>query len=549
MSTTSVLVLLAGEVALLLWGIATLTGAVSRAFGGDLRRVVGRSARSRLRAFAGGVGVTMALQSSTATALMVSSFAGRGIIALAPALAVMLGANVGTAVVAQVVTLDLSLLHAAALTLGLGLLRICRGERTREVGLALIGLGLMLLALRLIDQTMTSVTAADEVRRLFAILADDRLVCLIAAALVAWAAHASLVGVLFALQLSAGGLISPDAALAMVLGANVGAALNPVTDAFDKGPAALRLPVGNLLTRIAGAAVAMPLLGFVPDAIAAVGAAPARLAADFHAVFNVAVAAATLPLVGRLARLLERMLPENAADDDPLRPRHLDLADLPTPAVALSNAAREVLRMADIAEAMLQGSRRVFAADDRDTVAAVHKLDDALDRLYRAVNRYLADVNRGDLGDDEARRLSEILVFAINLEHIGDIIDCGLMDLASKRMRMQLRLADDTLAEIEDIHGRLLDHLNLAVSVFLCGDAAAARRLVAEKERFRDLERAATRRLLERVSEREPSALAALGLELDIVRDLKRVEAHIAATAHALLEATGDLKPTRLSTR
>ncbi len=549
MSATSLLILLVGEIALLLFGIQTVHTAITRGFGSELRRVVGHAVESRWRAFLAGVGVTSALQSSTATAMMVSSFAASGMIGVMPALAVMLGANVGTTLIAQVLSFDVDMIYPVLLAGGLGVEKLGRTARAREVGRALLGLGLVLMALRLIEDAIAPVSGNADIRMLLHALTRDPLLNLLIAAVIAWLAHASLVSVLFVMSLAAAQVIEPPAALAMIAGANLGAAFNPLLEGAGRhgGPARLRVPVGNLITRVTGCVLVLAFLHPLAALGARLDSDPARLAANAHTAFNVVLAALFIGPLPYLARFLVWLLPDKADSADPARPRYLATEAIGTPQVALTNAAREVLRMADVAETMLRGSRDAFGLDDREGVAAVSRMDDVLDGLYGAISRYLNAVGRSALTETETRRLSEILVFAVNLEHVGDIIDKNLMELASKRIDLQVHLAHEVMAEISDMHERLIDHLQLAISVFLAGDTGAARRLVEEKEQFRDLEKAAARRYFDRVTQGTVSGFEAMGLELDIVRDLKRIEAHIAATAYPLLEMSGDLMPSRLS--
>jgi phosphate:Na+ symporter len=196
---------------------------------------------------------------------------------------------------------------------------------------------------------------------------------------------------------------------------------------------------------------------------------------------------------------------------------------------------------------MLAGTQTTFHGDDRHLVAETSRMDDIVDRLHEALQKYIAAIAREGLNDAEARRLTEVQAFAINLEHIGDIIDKNLTELAAKRMRLKLSLSPEGLAEIDAMYAQLLDHLRLAIAVFMSHDEDAARRLVAEKERFRDLEKVSTEKHFARVREGRVASIETSGLHLDVVRDLKRIEAHIAATAYPLLERTGALKPSRLA--
>ena len=346
---------------------------------------------------------------------------------------------------------------------------------------------------------------------------------------------------------AASGLLGAEATLAMVLGANLGSAINPLLEGAGGDPVKLRLPVGNMATRLIGTALTMPFLGPISDTLARIDADPGRLAANFHTIFNLAIAALFIGVLPPLARLLVRILPARAAPNDPAMPLYLDSAAIRTPAVALANAARETLRIVDVVEKMLAGTQDALHGDHRHRIAETSQLDDVVDRLHQSLQRYIALIAREGLSEVEAQRLSEVQAFAINLEHIGDIIDKNLTELAAKRMRLRLSLSPEGLAEIDAMYAQLLDHLRLAVAVFMSSDVHAARRLVAEKEQFRDLERISTQRHFARVREGRVASIETSGLHLDVVRDLKRIEAHIAATAYPLLERTGALRPTRLA--
>lgn len=546
MSATSVLIHLLGEIALLLWGINMVNSGVQRAFGSDLRWILGVGLRTRLRAFLAGVGVTTVLQSSTATALMVASFTAGGAVDLIPALAVMLGANVGTTLIVQVLSFDITLIFPFLIFGGYMAFRRGSTSKARDLGRVTIGLGLMLLSLHLLSETIHPIESSVVLKSLLAAIAPDPLILVMLAAVLAWAAHSSVAALLFIMSLASAGVIDPHSALAMVLGANLGSSLNPLLEGTGGDPVKLRVPFGNLAMRFLVCAAALPLIDLLLPYLNMIDANPARLAANFHTLFNLAVAAIFILPLPWVATLLLKLFPEKVRASDPGVPQYLDTDALDTPSVALSNAAREVLRMADTVETMLRGSQDLFHQDDISRVGAISQTDDVVDRLYSAIRRYLSSINHEALSDEEARRLSDILAFAINLEHIGDIIDKNLMELAAKRIRNHLRLPKDSLSDIDSMHAKLLEHLQLAASVLMFQDLNSARRLVSEKERFRDLERTITQRNLEQLRSGK-SIGDTSALQLDIVRDLKRIEAHIAATAHSLLEHSGELKPSRLT--
>ncbi len=547
MSATHILINLAGEIALLLWGIHMIQSGVIRVFGTDLRHTLGRGLSTRARAFFAGLGVTAALQSSTATALMVMSLTGLGAVELVPALAVMLGANVGTTLIVQALSFDVTIVFPVLIAGGVIAFRRGRGTRLQDIGRVAIGLGLILLALHLLAEAIAPSEHSATVRELLQALTREPLLNIALAAALTWLAHSSVVTVLAVMSLAGAGLLGPEATLAMVLGANIGSAINPVLEGTGGDPVKLRLPLGNLATRLVGALVAIPFLGPIADGLTWLEPAPGRLAANFHMAFNLVVAALFIGFLPLLARLLVRYLPARPASADPAKPLYLDPAALQTPSVALANAAREALRMADVIEKMLAGTQTTFHGDNRHLIAETSRMDDVVDRLHEALQRYIAQIAHEGLSEGEARRLAEVQSFAINLEHIGDIIDKNLTELSAKRLRLKLSLSPEGLEEIDAMYAQLLDHQRLAVAVFMSNDVDAARRLVAEKEQFRNLERISTEKHFARVREGRKASIETSGLHLDVVRDLKRIDAHLAATAYPLLERCGALKPTRLA--
>jgi phosphate:Na+ symporter len=539
-----VLLDLLGGVALLLWGLHMVHSGIVRAFGSKIRRFLGMILQSRYRAFAAGVGVTAILQSSTATALMLGSFAASGLVGLVPALAVMLGANVGTTLIVQLLSFDSSAFAPVLLILGVAAFK--RGTRTivKDLGRVAIGLGLMLLSLHLLLDSLAPAEHAPGVRELFSAVTGEPPLALLIGAALAWAAHSSVAIILLTMSLAASQFVTPVAALALVLGANLGSALNPLLEgAASTNPAHRRLPVGNLVNRVVGCALFLPLLDPVVRLIQAVDPNPVRLAADFHALFNIVMALLFILPLGAFARLLERFLPDVKTATDLSVPLYLGEGVNDTPSVALACAARETLRMGDIVDTMLEQTMTAILTNDRKLVSEVSQKDNAVDRLHEAVKLYVINVTHGALEEAEARRALEVLSLAINLEHIGDIIDKNLMELASKKIKRQLQFSAEGARELQEFHRVVRDNLRLAMTIFLSGDLKSARRLLSEKSRIRELEFAASENHIARLKEGRVESIETSSLHIDILRDLKRIHSHICSAAYAALETAGELGP------
>jgi phosphate:Na+ symporter len=548
----TVLLDLLGGVSLLLWGLHMVQSGILRAFGSRIKDWFGRLLERRLNALLAGIGVTLFLQSSTATALMLSSFSMNGLVDLAPAIAVMLGANIGTTLTVQLLSFDSSFL--APLLLFAGLIAFKRGARTitRDLGRVAIGLGLMLLSLHILLSSLAPADNMPAMREILRFLTREPLLALLLGAALAWVAHSSVTTVLLAMSLAYSNFITLEAAMALVLGANLGSALNPVLEGASLGnPAHRRLPVANLATRVVGCLLFLPLIE--PVAQLLIGAEPrpdaARLVADFHTLFNLAMAALFLLVLHPFAALIERLLPDLGRQNDPAAPLYLDEGALDMPPIALACAARETLHMGDIVETMLRQGMQAMLTNDRKLAAEVSRLDNAADRLHEAIKLYLVKLTRGSLEESEGRRAMEIMAFSVNLEHIGDIIDKNLMELANKKIKRHLRFSAEGQRELEELHRITIDNLKVAFSIFLSGDVRLARQLLQEKARIRELEMAAAESHIARLREGLQQSIETSSLHLDVLRDLKRIHSHICASAYPALDAAGELNPSRLKER
>ncbi|MGD0640200.1 MAG: Na/Pi cotransporter family protein [Roseiarcus sp.] len=538
---------LAGSVALLLWGVHMVRTGVQRAFGAKLRNFLGNTLRNRIKAFLAGIGVTAILQSSTATGLMVTGFAAGGFVDLTPALAVMLGANVGTTLIVQALSFDVSEVAPALILIGVLMFRRAAAG-PRDFGRVLIGLGLMLMALHQFVGLLTPYEDVPSLRMLLGAVSTQPLLDVILAAGLSWAAHSSVAVVLVIMSFAAKGTVPPLAALALVLGANLGSAINPMLEGSGSAdPTVRRVPLGNLVNRIVGVALAFALLPAVSRWMVTIEPDNARLVADFHTAFNLALALIFLPVLKPFANLVRRLIPARVDPTDPARPLYLDPAALETPVIALGGAAREALRLADVLESMLTGLRDTLENPNRRQIVETKRLDDVLDKLNTAIKAYLTSLDPEGLGEADHRRLREILTFSTNLEQAGDVVDRNLLGMAGKMSKRGVAFSDSGQAELLEIIDRLIANVRTAASLFMTGDERAARLLAAEKEAFRAIESAATDAHFERLRTGRLDSAETSALHLDALRDLKSVNTHlVAAAAYPVLANKGELLPTRL---
>jgi phosphate:Na+ symporter len=538
---------LAGSVALLLWGVHMVGTGVQRAFGAKLRSFLSSALRNRFKAFLAGMGTTAVLQSSTATGLMVTGFAAGGLVDLVPALAVMLGANVGTTLIVQLLSFDVAEIAPALILIGVLMFRRASAG-PRDFGRVLIGLGLMLMALYNFIALLKPYEDEPSLRLLLGAIATQPVLDVVLAAGLTWAAHSSVAVVLVVMSFAAQGTVPPLAAFALVLGANLGTAINPMLEgSTGNDPAAKRLPVGNLVNRLIGVACALAVLPYVSRMVVIIEPNNARAVADFHTAFNVVLALVFFPLLKPYASLLRRWLPTRVDQSDPSRPVYLDPSACEMPVLALGGAAREALRMADVLETMLIGLKDTFARQDRRQIGDTKRMDDVLDKLNTAIKAYVTSLDSDGLGDDDLRRAREILTFATNIEQAGDAVDKNLLGIANKLAKRGLSFSEIGQAELTTMIDRLIVNVRTAASLFMTGDERAARLLAAEKEAFRAMQTASTDAHFDRLRSKRVDTTETSALHLDALRDLKIVNNHIvAAAAYPVLEHKGELLASRL---
>ncbi|MCD2182214.1 Na/Pi cotransporter family protein [Rhizobium sp. TRM96647] len=543
MESTTVMINLLGAVALLLFGLGQVKDGVTRAFGSRLRKGLALGTGGFLRAFVSGFVATIALQSSTATALMTASFVEKNLIRSRMAQIVLLGANVGTAVTAWIVATGIEWVAPLLILAGVVLYK---GSSTfrQGAGAALVGIGLMLLSLHLLSQATEPMRQSAALAAFLSLLDGAWPVALAFSTALAVVSSSSLAVVVLILSLSATGIVSPGLTVVLVLGANLGGAVPPVIATFRAAAPARRVTLGNLLVRAAGCLAVLPFADLAAGALLQLPLPLAKLPVDAHLAFNIVVALVFWPLSPLVARLMERLVP----DEPPAEtgPQYLDEAALDTPVVALSGATREVLRVGDLIEAMLIHTMKAFEENNLTELGRIGVLEKQVDELQQAIKIYLSRLGNKGLSAENSARSIVVIDYAINLEHVGDIIEKGLQEQVRKKVVNGLRFSSDGYAELSGLFNLTIENLRIAQTILVSRDFALARQLVEVKVAVRHMEKQSSERHLARLRDGRMESLQTSSLHLDMLRDLKRINAHLVSVAYPILDESGLLVESRL---
>ncbi len=536
---------LAAAVALLLWSVRLIRTGVERAFMPELKRRLKALSGNQVSAASGGLLAAMVLQSATAVALISAGFAVSGMLALPAALALVLGADLGSALMAQILFLPVD--QAVPFILLSGVLFFFRshGRRGKQFGRILIGFALVLISLELIRLATAPIADSEIVRSIATYFQGDYASAFVVAALLAWAMHSSLAAVLTFATFAMTGIATADVVAALVIGANLGGALIPLALLWSGERPARIVVLGNLMAR--GGVTALFLVALLAGWLTPLlsGLAVSQQAIALHVGLNTVVLILALPMAGPLVRLGEALVPERLETNAP-SVTALDETALEHTPLALACSQRELLRMAETVQSMLQPAMRLFREWDSEIARTIALREEKVDRMHFETKIYISQLRERALTQVEDRKTLDIVAMANNLEEAADRIAVSLVDLARRMHDEPIAFSEEGRQDLEHFHDSIVTNGQLALQVLTTGDAEAARQLVSEKDRIRVAEQRLQERHLKRLQLGGTASIETSNIHQEVLRLLKQINAALSYVAYPIAEETGDLLGSRL---
>ncbi len=547
-----VIVNLFGGIAMLLWGVRMVRTGIMRAWGDRLKRFIEQNLTNRVSAFTAGMVATFFLQSGTATAVIITSLAAGGLIAEAAGFSVLLGADLGSAVVTGVFAIagpQITGVSPVLLFVGYVLFASSEDFRFKNFGRILMGLGLVLLALSLIVGATAPLREASLFHQVLQTVGAEPLLALLLGALVTWTSYSTLSMVLLIVSFVTNGSIDLAAAMAYVLGINLGGGLPALTATADQPREARRMPLANLLARGLFALIAViafkPLSAFV----ASWPLSDSFRVITWHIAFNGVMALVALPLTGLTMQAMMKLLPDTRSAADPiLEPRYLDRSAFETPQVALSNAQQETVRMTELLDRMFDTAIESLNTQKLEPLKSLKLLDDRLNGYQDAIHAYLVDLTREEMSAEASRRALEIMLYVSNIEHAGDILQLNFADRLKAKVKQALTFNKGQSAALEELSDIVRESIKLACGVLTSDSVAGARKLIEQKGAFRALENRLIDQHFADRSRQGPKSLRTSALFVDIIRDLHALNSHVVSAAYPIVDRAGLLRETRLRT-
>ena len=539
---------LTAAVMLLLYSTRMVRTGIERAMGVNLRNMFLRSRKGVLLNVPAGALAAVLLQSSTAVALLVSGFAATGVMGVTGSLAVVLGADLGTAAVVKFLSLNLSAIIPVLLAAG-GILFLKFDSRTtKQVGRVLIGVAFILLSLKMIGEATMPMRESPLLPAIVTYLSEDPVTAFAGGALITFLFHSSVAAILLFATFCALGILPLAAGLSLVLGANAGGGLVAVWLTRNSHIKARRITLGNLLIRSAGALMALLAVRFLDLPLDWLGHNAATQLVNFHLVFNAVLVAVFLPLIVPIATLTKRLLVDQGADaggPKPLSALNRDVLDQPT--LAFASVTRELLRMAEQIEVMFRPVMDFFLVSNPTEAGRIRAMDEEVNSLHTGIKLYIAELGRRDLAPEQARRATQLANFAIGLERAGDLVAKDILKLADTLHREKLGFSEDGWEELTRLHDRVAANVQLAMNVLVSEDLESARQLIREKEGIRKMEQESNDRHLERLSRGAKESIATSDIHLELVQTFKEINSRFVSFAYPVLTRHGELLESRLA--
>ncbi|MEO0557211.1 MAG: Na/Pi cotransporter family protein [Bacteroidota bacterium] len=527
---------LAGGLALFLFGMEQMTSALKQVAGSGMKAALARLTTNRYSAAGAGAIVTAIIQSSSVTTVLVVGFISAGLMTLTQSVGVIMGANVGTTITAQIVAFKVTQYALVLVAAGFAALFISKRNRVQQYGAMLMGLGLIFFGMELMSDATYPLRSYEPFIDLMQRMENPLLGLMVGAAFTAVVQSSSATtGVVIVLATQ--GFITLEAGIALAFGANVGTCVTALLATIGKPREAVRAAAVHVLFNVLGVVVWLGFIGALADAVTAfspkapdleglerLAAETPRQIANAHTLFNIANTLLFLPAAGLMARLVTRLVPDRPESESAtIQPRYLDPLLIGTPALALDRVRMELRRLGERASTMVQQALPVTLGGTLEDLRALEKLDEDVDTLHGAIVSYLGQLSQETLDGSQAEQHYNYLEAANHIESIGDLVETNLVSAGMERLGLGLTVSDGTQSHLEALHTAVSEAVGLALQALDASDPDMARRVRQSKKDIQHLAREAEAHLSHRLGADAPDRLGLYRFESELIEYLKRV--------------------------
>ena len=541
---------LLGGLSLFLFGMDKMSDALKNVAGEKMKDILGILSNNRIMGLITGAIVTAVIQSSSVTTVMLVGFVSAGLMSLSQTVGVILGADIGTTITAQIVAFKVTKYALLLLAIGFGMLFISKREKIQQYGYMVMGLGMIFFGMGVMKDAMEPLRTYQPFIDLMANMSNPILGILVAAIFTALVQSSSAsMGVVIVLAMQ--GLITLEAGISLALGANIGTCVTAGLASLGKPREAVRVAVCHVLFKIIGVLIMLPLIGPFAKFVIFISPSPAegltglqaaaavlpRQVANAHTLFNIGIGVLFLPFVTQFARLVFWLVPDKPLPEfEEIQPKYLSEMLLHTPSLALDAARHEIKRMGKRVDLMNSAMMPAVLTGNREALQAVREMDEEVDVLYKHLVNYLAEVSKLQLNEYQTQKMMKLMAAVNDLEQIGDVIEVSLVDLGEKRLKKGFKISDATQKVINTVHVVVSDALKAAVRAVVEEDNDFATRVLSMKSDMNRLVEQAGMHQAKRLVSEDSGKFEAYSVEVDIIEKLKRIYYHAKRMAKTVVE-------------
>jgi len=527
---------LLGGLALFLFGMEQMADALKAVAGERMKVILAKLTTNRFMGAATGAFVTAIIQSSSVTTVLVVGFITAGLMSMAQSIGVIMGANIGTTITAQIVAFKVTKYALLMVAGGFGMLFFSKQEKIKQYGAMLMGLGLVFFGMSVMSDAMSPLRSYQPFLDLMTRMENPLIGILVAAGFTALIQSSSATtGIVIVMATQ--GFITLEAGIALAFGANIGTCVTAMLAAIGKPREAVRAAVVHVLFNVFGVLVWIGLIPYLAQFVTWLSPASPELSgtdrlaaeaprqiANAHTVFNIANTFIFIGFTSQFARLVEKLVPDKPVEEIIIaQPKYLDEELLETPSLALDRVRLEIGHMGDRVKAMLQDIMTAITSGDRMMLRNIAKIDDEVDILHGHIVTYLGRISQKELMEDQTRVLVNLMAATNDLENIGDIIETDMVYLGKEGIEAQVSISEETREVLNKLHDVVSTTAELAIDAVMENDQRAAQEVIAMKPDISRLMESAALHETERLVAEEPNRLAAYSLEMDVIEKLKRI--------------------------
>ena len=526
-----------GGLALFLFGMDQMADALKAVAGERMKDILGRLTKNRFMGAITGAFVTAIINSSSVTTVLVVGFISAGLMSLAQSVGVIMGANIGSTMTAQLIAFKVT--KAALLMIGVGFTMsfASKNERIRQYGGMLMGLGLVFFGMGVMSDSMGPLRSFQPFLDLMQTMENPLVGILVAAAFTGLIqSSAATTGIV--IVMASQGFVNLPTGIALAFGANIGTCVTALLASIGKPREAVRAAVVHILFNFAGVFVWVGFIGQLAEfvrwispaypeltGVEQLAAAAPRQIANAHTIFNVANTLLFIGLAGQFARAAEWLVPDKPIGEEALvvRAKYLDDELLSTPSLALDRVRLEVLHMGERVELMMERIMPAILSGNRETLRDIERMDDDVDVLHAQIIAYLGKISRLSLTERQTGELIKLMEAVNDLENIGDVIETNLIVLGNERIDEGVSISQPTREVLTNFHVAVNRAVNSAVQAVAQKNEVAARAVTSMKQEIAQIADSAAVHQAQRLVAEEPNRIPAYTIEVDIIEKLKRI--------------------------